>query len=530
MWEYINSDFNTFRCKDNPIFVSAMSFWVLWLGLFIIKYDIFFDYIVPFIIFTLFTIFCAINFVNNRRSWLQLTSSSIILRTSKKLVWFKMETIEIPYQDVQLIRSNQIITKIGTSETLQIKCKGKNKTIGFPMLDDMFRFEQEMKSRWININRNMDDDEFQQELSRIKRMNTDVKKIKYEAYSSDMSNQFDWITFYWWVWFLTVLFFWFLVGATAIVAWFYKSWLLDSQTNLLLCLSPITFICLIFAYTCYIRKKSYIKIYPSSIFVKKYKILSAQTYEIYLWEIEYVNIELTWLTYSVHFKIKDQEEKIFLSHIKDWDKLEDRLNSIWIITSNGIWEISNHKLWCNTWITDQYLQFNKITPNLYKNWNKYYCKRGFTINTHVWTVIYIIVNVLCFLCVWFVGRYPKLLKISLISIFSIVLYLIIISIIWWRKSFAELDENEIKINRLSWFIPKMTETIVRYEEIEKAVVNKLRKHPWYSVCLYLKTYMSYKKNYIYFNVDDWKSLKNELKWRWVNVKFDSRWIILPWQK
>ena len=58
-----------------------------------------------------------------------------------------METIEIPCKDIQIIRVIGTTIKAGISETLQIKCRGKSKIISFPVLNDMFRFEQEMKSR-----------------------------------------------------------------------------------------------------------------------------------------------------------------------------------------------------------------------------------------------------------------------------------------------------------------------------------------------------------------------------------------------
>ena len=162
-----------------------------------------------------------------------------------------------------------------------------------------------------------------------------------------MSNQFDWIKFWCWMWFMSILFFTIVFILFVLIYSTIKEWFINFDTALAWFSSPITLIISIFAYIFYCRKTSYIKIYPNSIVVKKHTHLWKITYEIYPWETEYANIETIWFTYSVYLKIKNQEEKILVRHIKDWDKLKDYFNSIWIITSERNKAIFNHKLWKN---------------------------------------------------------------------------------------------------------------------------------------------------------------------------------------
>ena len=147
MRNYINSDLNVFRCKIHTITFIVILFWIFSVVFCCFTETEIIDIIGKNILPTILFLIAVIDLINCKRSWLQLTSYSIILRKSKKLLGLKMKTIEIPYKDIQLIRINQIQTKIGTSETLEIKYKGENEIINFPMLNDMFRFEQEIKNR-----------------------------------------------------------------------------------------------------------------------------------------------------------------------------------------------------------------------------------------------------------------------------------------------------------------------------------------------------------------------------------------------
>lgn len=443
----------------------------------------------------------------------------MILKTSKSIVWFKMETIEIPYKHIQLIRVNQIKTKIGTTENLQIKYIDQNEVIGFPALDDMDRFEQEMKNRWINIYHDMDEDEFQRKLSCLKELDTDIKKQKKEAYIKDISNQFDWIKFWCWMWFMSILFFIIVFILFVLIYSTIKKWFLNLDTALVWFSSPTILIISIFAYIFYCRKTSYIKIYPNSIVVKKHTHSWKATYEIYPWEVEYANIETMLFTYSVYLKIKNQEEKILVSHIKDWDKLKDCFNSIWIITSERNQGIFNHKLWYNTWSIDKYLQFNDITSGWYKNWNKYYCNRSYSDEKPIWFLLFVCLFGWLLIGVTILNHNKSIYFIALYPV-CFLLYFIGLSA-KWQKSFVELDEKNIKICRAKWIIIKIKEDVVDYDNIKNVVVTKKWRHPWYNVVLYLKNWDWCKSDHIYFNVDDWKQFKNELKWRWIDVKFNS---------
>lgn len=471
------------------------------------------------IFITIVAIASIIILINTKRSWIQLDSTSMIVHFPKKLLWLKMETLEIPYKDIQILRVVQLWFKSILWDIINIKYKGKTEALSICSLADINNFEQEMENRWIYINYDMDHHEFQKKIDTFNAKAIDVKKEKQEAFSQDMSNQSNWIKFWCWMWLTTILFI--VIGFMVLAfTWYcWKTGLINADFSSPKYFVPAVCFVLICACVVYIRKTSYVKICPGNIIIRKYKGLGAlKKYELHPWDIEYVNVVEVWLTYTVYIKTKNQEDKIVIKHINDWEKLKNYLNAVWNITSENFTRISNHKIWYNVWEVDKYLQsLNEKYPE-YKNWNKYCCSCSYTIK---WLYIFIsLIYLAVILSLIMVNHNINMSLVLLIFPVLFLFYYTIIRIVWGERSFVELNEKDIKISRPKWYIFKMDETTINYQDIKSFVLKKKSKNLWYNVYLYFSD--PYKgKKYIFFNVDDGINFKNELKWRWIKVYLKS---------
>lgn len=518
MKKYVNTDPNMFYCENNPIVFVIIIFWIFSVISHIFTESKIIDIIGENIIITIVAVIAIITLIKSKKSRIQLTSTSMIIHTSSKLIGLKMETTEIPYKHIQIIRVPQVWSRNIFTNTINIKYKGNLETISISNLADMDRFEQEMKNRWIKVNYNMDNEELQEKIKYLNINDADIIEKKYKEFLWDGSVYDKWKRFSCWLWFLP---FWFVVLPFIIfiwLFWFSKWWLIDFDFSSVYFLAPLIFIISTFAYIILVRKTSYIKIYPNNILVKKYsRIISVEKYEFYPHEIEYVNIEMKWFTYTVIFKLKSKKEKIEINHINNWEKLNDYCNTVWITTiknNNIIW---NNKLWYNIWAVNQYLESIDTIISSQKNGNKYYCKSSYSFH-HKWRLFTLYIFPI--LTLFTMNHSKKITYCFLAFTMLLVMLFVIYHFIWCSKSFVEFDKNSLKINRPSWFLPKMKVNIVEYKDIDKITITRKYKHPWYDVFVYLKNWYQ-KGNCVFFNVDDWKKIKNELKWRWIDVPFRS---------
>ena len=344
--------------------------------------------------------------------------------------------------------------------------------------------------------------------------------INKEKFINDIINRFDWIKFWCWglsIQSLTVLFVGIITTIGIILGSLISSWIIiNFSTTYFL---PILFIGLFFAYIAYRRWISWIQVYINSVVIRKYRnIICTMKYELNPEEIEYVEFEKNMSTYGVTFKTKNGEN-VVINHIKDWEKLQDYLNAIWIVTSYKNQGISNHKIWYDAWVGDDGLQHFDTKSFAYKSRNRYYCQHSFCIEKSWILLIYL----LPYSGLFFINYNINISKILLsISIFATIL-LIIWSIISRNGSFVELDGNSIKIRRYTALIIKNIKTI-EYRNIDKVEIKVQHKSPlyiWYNVYLYLKNFYWLKQKYIFFNVDNWIKFKNELKLKWINVSLSS---------
>lgn len=108
MKKYVNTDPNMFRCESNPIVFVIIIFWVFSVVFRIFTESRIIDIIGENIIITIIAVIAIITLIKSKKSRIQLTSTSMIIHTSSKLIGLKMETTEIPYKHIQIIRVPQV--------------------------------------------------------------------------------------------------------------------------------------------------------------------------------------------------------------------------------------------------------------------------------------------------------------------------------------------------------------------------------------------------------------------------------------
>ena len=175
MIDNTNKDIILFRSEPNRIAFIFIIVCIIW-----IIYHAFTDHEITRVIgdnvlFRILGIFWIIVLINNQRSWIKLTDTSMIVHNSKKMLWFKMQTIEIPYQDIEIVRiprmweTNIFFKRININNAINIKYKGNPQAISLFSIADIDGFMTELENREINVNTDMDNSEFQQY---IKTLNT----------------------------------------------------------------------------------------------------------------------------------------------------------------------------------------------------------------------------------------------------------------------------------------------------------------------------------------------------------------------
>lgn len=171
----ISKDIIIFRSEPNII---AFIFIIVYIILII--YHAFTDHEITSLIgdnvlFRVIGIVWTVVLINNQRSWIKLTDTSMIVHNSKKMLWFKMQTIDIPCKDIEIIwipqiwETNIFFKRINIDNAINIKYKGNPQAISFFSIADIDRFITELENRKINVNTDMDNGEFQQY---IKTLNT----------------------------------------------------------------------------------------------------------------------------------------------------------------------------------------------------------------------------------------------------------------------------------------------------------------------------------------------------------------------
>ena len=147
MKKYVNTDPNIFHCESNPIAFVIIIFWIFSIVFRIFAGSKIIDIIGNNIILTIAAIISIISLIKSKKSRIQLTSTSMIIHTSIKSIGLKMETTEIPYKYIQIIRILQPWSSGVFARTINIKYKTNSELMSISNLADMDRFEQEMKNR-----------------------------------------------------------------------------------------------------------------------------------------------------------------------------------------------------------------------------------------------------------------------------------------------------------------------------------------------------------------------------------------------
>ena len=175
MNDNIDKDTILFRSEPNIIAFIVVIIYVI-----LIIYHAFTDHEITSVIgdnilFRIIGIVWTVVLISNQRSWIKLTDTSMIVHNPKKMLLFKMQTIEIPYKDIEIVRIPQIwdigifFERINIDNAINIKYKGNPQATSLFSIADIDKFITELKNRKINVDTEMDNNEFQQY---IKTLNT----------------------------------------------------------------------------------------------------------------------------------------------------------------------------------------------------------------------------------------------------------------------------------------------------------------------------------------------------------------------
>jgi len=175
MSDNLDKDTILFRSEHNIIAFIVVIIYVI-----LVIYHAFTDHEITSVIgdnmlFRILGIVWTLVLINSQRSWIKLTNTSMIVHNSKKMLWFKMQTINIPYKDIEIVRiplmseTNIFFKRINIDNAINIKYKDNPQAISLFSIPDVDRFITELENRKINVDTEMDNNEFQQY---IKTLNT----------------------------------------------------------------------------------------------------------------------------------------------------------------------------------------------------------------------------------------------------------------------------------------------------------------------------------------------------------------------
>lgn len=100
------------------------------------------------IIYVLFMIYCMLSYFVNKKSYIELTDTHLIVVKPMHYPFPAMENLTIPYNDIQLFKI--ILAKNGYCAYINVKQDfWKTKTIRFYCLDNVNKLNEELIKKWV---------------------------------------------------------------------------------------------------------------------------------------------------------------------------------------------------------------------------------------------------------------------------------------------------------------------------------------------------------------------------------------------